>query len=564
MCDFFLYWGMGLTFSRNIHNNRVYPFFRYTLAGHRLYQINAGTPCKLYHWDDDKKKVTRLDKLYRTKNDKIDSLRTKINYIIRKYKSNDELLTPNQLRLELNKKELQREDSRVKSWPLLSLIQEWEKEHMNDKHINARTKSKTKSVIKDIKEFIKDLEKRNSKILLINDLNDSFNRELLSWLFNKPNKTGGKLQPYTVARRFRYLQTFCNWYSRKTKEFIKIKIPKELSNALVVSNDEPPLCFYQRELDKLIEFNEFNFMEPFEKDGKTIWVESKKWYKHLSEDRQNRSNKSGVVEFFYEETDYGKQTYTSWEVYLDFLVFLCTTGCRYSDGIRMKVGAYTHSKRRKGSKIRDDLDGLFKYKQIKTNRIATPRIESASIEIYRKYSRGKHDGDYLFPRTNRGNFLSDIKINKHLKSICKAIGLKRKVEKVNLGIKGIELSNDKKELWELVSTHIGRRTYIKTKVLERKYSVKEIMKMTGHKNQNVFNAYYSIEDKDLLKRMNEPYTKESDSQQKVEGSSIPKINNSKGLEELKEKLEGIKKLRDEGLITEQQWKNKQNKLLDAF
>ena len=333
---------------------------------------------------------------------------------------------------------------------------------------------------------------------------------------------------------------------------------------MVASNDEPPLCFYQKELDKLIEFDEFNFMEPIVKDGKKIWVESKKWNKHLTEDRQNRSNKSGVVEFLYEQTDYGKQTYTSWEVYLDFLVFLCTTGCRYSDGIRMKVGALKHGKRRKGSNIRDDIDRLFKYKQIKTNRIATPRIEPASIEIYRKYSRGKHDGDYLFPKAKRGNFMLDIHINKHLKSICKTIGLKRKVEKINLGSKGIELSNEKKELWELVSTHIGRRTYIKTKVLESRYTVKEIMKMTGHKNQNVFNAYYAIEDKDLLKRRNEPLKKESDSQKKVKGSSIKKINTNKSLEELKEKLEGIKKLRDEGLITEQQWKNKQNKLLDDY
>ena len=158
----------------------------------------------------------------------------------------------------------------------------------------------------------------------------------------------------------------------------------------------------------------------------------------------------------------------------------------------------------------------------------------------------------------------DVHINKHLKGICKTIGLKRKVEKINLGSKGIELSNEKKELWELVSTHIGRRTYIKTKVLESRYSVKEIMKMTGHKNQNVFNAYYAIEDKDLLKRRNEPLTKESDSQKKLKGSSIKKINTNKSLEELKEKLKGIKKLRDDGLITEKQWENKQNKLLDDY
>jgi integrase len=561
MCDFFLYLGMGLTFSRNIDNNRVYPFFRYTLTGYNLYQINTGTPCKLNHWNDEKKKITRGDKNYISKNNKISALRTKLEYIVNRYKNNDELLTPKLLRLEINKREFQKEESSVKTLPLLSLIEEWEQEYKEDKQINDRTQSKTESVIKDIKSFIQEIEQHKSKVLLIDDLNDTFNRELLSWLFDKPNRTGGKLQPYTVSRRFRYLQTFCNWYSRRTKEYIKVKIPKELSDALRASDEESPLCFYQKELEKLVEFKGFNFEKPIEKGGKTVYVESDIWKKYLNKDRRNRNKKSGVVEFLSENTKEGTKTYTSWEVYKDFLVFLCSTGCRYGDGINMKVGDYKHGKRNNSTDIRDGLDGLFKYKQIKTNRLATPRINAISIEIYRKYSYGKKNGDYLFPRTKKGNIISDIKINKHLKSICNTIGLNRKVEKINLGSKGVELSNEKKELWELVSTHIGRRTYIKTMVLKREYSIKEIMKMTGHKNQNVFNAYYSIEDKDLLKRENKPFIQKGGLKKNVINSPHPKQKKDKTLTE---KLAELEEAYNDGHFDKQKWEEQKDKLLNSL
>ena len=55
-------------------------------------------------------------------------------------------------------------------------------------------------------------------ILLIDDLNDDFSRNFMSYLFARDHriKTKGKvkkkgLQPHSVDRRFQYLQTFCKW-----------------------------------------------------------------------------------------------------------------------------------------------------------------------------------------------------------------------------------------------------------------------------------------------------------------------------------------------------------------
>lgn len=561
---------MGLTLVPGKNNGRIYPYFRYTKAGYTSTKIQTGTPCKLNHWDNNTQKITRGDKEYKSKNQIIKSLRTKLEYIVNHYVNNDLLLTPQLFILEFKKKGFKKEEVSVQSLPLLSLVENWEKEYLEDKQINPRTKSKTKSVVKDIKTFIVEVEKGDSNTLLINNLNDKFCRDFLTYLFNKPNKTGGKLQPYTVSRRFRYLQTFCNWYSKESGEFKKIKIPKELGNALKISDNETPLCLFERELVQLVNFKEFNFLKPLKNDkGKIDWIESDKWEKHLTSDRQNRGKKSGVLEFLYEDTNYGKQTYTTWEVYLDFLVFSCTVGCRYGDGIRMKVKEdIKHTKRDKNSPIRDGLDGFFKYKQRKTNREATPRINEISMEIYRKYSRGKEKGDYLFPKTKNGNFLPDSKINKHLKQICKTIGLKRKIEITSLGSKGVELNKEEKQLWELVSTHIGRRTYIKTMVLKREYSTKEIMKMTGHKSEQVFHNYYSIEDEDLLQKPNQPFIKKqnnyiTDSKEDVDEVDIDFQLPIKQLT-LKEKIIQLKELVEIGELSQKDFEKRKNKLISSI
>ena len=52
--------------------------------------------------------------------------------------------------------------------------------------------------------------------------------------------------------------------------------------------------------------------------------------------------------------------------------------------------------------------------------------------IYKKYSRGKQKGDYLFPLTKRGNQISSVKINLYIKQICKTLGFNRKIVIIQL------------------------------------------------------------------------------------------------------------------------------------
>ena len=106
---------------------------------------------------------------------------------------------------------------------------------------------------------------------------------------------------------------------------------------------------------------------------------------------------------------------------------------------------------------------------------AIPRVNEVSFEIYKKYSRGKKKGDYLFPLTTNGNFISDIKFNKHIKKICKIIGLNRPFVVRTIGSSGKELTREGKKLYEVMKSHVGRRTYIYNMVMDGNFTNNELM-----------------------------------------------------------------------------------------
>ena len=548
----------------------IYPHFIYHQKNFRRIKIYCSITCSVKHWDLELKRVKRGDKDYKLKNLSIQSLQSKLQNIILRYKNNDELLSPPRLKSEMVRREKIKEATSYSTLPLINLVQEWETEYMSDKEIQKTTKSKTKSVVKDIKDFIVEVQSKQSNTLLIDGLDDGFCRDFMNWLFNKPTTKGIGLQPHSVSRRFQYLQSFCKWYSDISKEYKRVKIPRELSQSTRINDSKIPLCFFEGELQRIFEFTEFNCLEPLTKEDGTIsWVESDKWEKYLTKDKQNREKKSGVLEFIYEETKYGEQTYTSWEVYKDFLIFLCSVGCRYSDGVKIKVGDIKHKKRSENSPIKGGIEAFFQFHQKKTNQIATPRVNEVSFDIFKKYSRGKTRDDYLFPRTSRGNSISDQKFNKHIKQICKTIGLNRRIVVRTLGSKGVEINKEDKYLWEVVSSHIGRKTYIKTMVLDKNFTPHEIMKMTGHKSDRVFHKYYSIEEHDLLKKPNSPFIKKqnnfliqsNEDAEQIEVDLPPPPRNELTL---KDKLIQLKELLDSNLITNEEFNKKRNVLLKSF
>ena len=572
---------MGLYLTERIVKDKsiVYPHFIYHHKGKRT-KIHSGVTCLLKDWNRDLKKVLRTDPDFKLKNLKISSLNNRIDEVINRY-THEGNLTPQQLLIELKNKLDIKEVSSLSTVPLYTLIIQWEKEYMEDDLLEKSTKSKVKSVVKDIKDFVKELEIKESRTLLIKDLNEKFNRELIKWCFNKPipikrNDEGVQnlrigLQPKSVERRFRYLQSFCKWYSKNSREYTRIEIPRELTKSTRVSSEDEPICFFQTELEKLWECSEFNFYKSIKSsDNKLQWVENDSWKKYLSIEKRNSKNLHGVVEFFYENTKEGMRTYTNWEVYLDLMVFLSSVGCRFSDAVKMKLNNFQHKKRNNDSPIEGGVEAFFVFSQKKTNTTAIPRVNEISFDIYKKYSKGKSKNDFLFPRTERGNPISDVHFNKHIKTISKVLGFNRKVVKRVIGSKGRELQREEKQLWEVVSSHCGRKTFIKTLVLNEDYTTREIMSQTGHSSEKVFHQYYKLRERDLLKKVNPLFLKKQSNYQVKDNDRLDveevdvEIFPQKQLS-IKEKLQQLQEL--VGLeygITQEEFELKRKEILNSF
>ncbi len=549
--------------------DKVSPHFTYH-QDYKKTKVFCGISCSIKDWDTDNKKVKRSDKNFKLKNLQIDTLRTKLETIVNRYKNNDEILSAQQLKLELKKREIVKKSTSISSLPLYNLIKDWLNDYMSNEVILQSTRNKTKQMARDILDFIEEREKEN-ETLLVDDLNQDFARDFMVWLFNKEYTRGDEvivgLSPNSVSRRFVALNIFCKWYSRVSKEYIKVDKPSELKKSVSIIREEDKPFLKNDELQKVYNFNSFNYLKPIAKNGEIEWVENKEYHKYLKLKGDTKTkNKDGIVELMFDKTKYGLQTYTTYEVYKDLFVFLCSVGCRYSDGIRMKLGNFYHAKRSSTSTLEDGVEAYFKFYQKKTNRDSIPRVNEVSYEIYKKYSRGKTKDDYLFPLTENGNFISDVKFNKHIKKICKIIGLNRPFIERRVGISGKEIESKSKKLHEVIKSHVGRRTFIYNMVMDGNYTTEELKVQTGHKKTDVFNSYFKLKE-EIHKKPNTPFLKLHknviERSDEVEEIGVETFEPQQYTKSLKEKLRELEEVRE--MISDKEYKSMRNKIIkNAF
>lgn len=173
---------------------------------------------------------------------------------------------------------------------------------------------------------------------------------------------------------------------------------------------------------------------------------------------------------------------TNWELVKDIFLFLCSIGCRYSDIHQFKVRHFSFEKE----------DSVFTWIQQKTNQPVSVPVNEISGEIFRKYSRGKALTQVLFPK------LSVQKFNKTLKFLFKDLQFNRLVTfPKKIGSKVV--NTEERFLWELISSHSGRRTFIKNLIDIGTMDYQTIMKLSGHKSLSEFQKYISVSKKDLAK-----------------------------------------------------------------
>lgn len=162
----------------------------------------------------------------------------------------------------------------------------------------------------------------------------------------------------------------------------------------------------------------------------------------------------------------------------DWLLISCYCGQRVSDFLRFEKSMIRYEKNKSG-----DLKPLIEFTQVKTGKIMTIPLHSKIIEILKKY-----DGD--FPRR-----ISDQRYNDHIKNVCE----KAKINKPTPGVKFDKVTKKKVkrdyEKWELVSSHIGRRSFATNNY--GKIPTSFLMYITGHTTETMFLTYIGKSNKDI-------------------------------------------------------------------
>lgn len=157
----------------------------------------------------------------------------------------------------------------------------------------------------------------------------------------------------------------------------------------------------------------------------------------------------------------------------DWLIISCFCGQRISDFMRFNKSMITKTKNAKNKNIT-----LIEFTQVKTKTNITLPLHKKVLDILKK-----RNGD--FPRP-----ISSQKYNDYIKEVCKEAKLFEKVNgsKITINEEGYKRTESGMfEKWELVSSHIGRRSFATNNFGRIPTSL--IMSATGHTSEKMFLSY---------------------------------------------------------------------------
>ena len=168
-----------------------------------------------------------------------------------------------------------------------------------------------------------------------------------------------------------------------------------------------------------------------------------------------------------------------------------------------------------------------------------------------------------FQEPSMGNPISNQKFNKHIKKVCEVIGINDLVEKPRFTIDGkvIDGTDTRLPKYETISSHIGRRSFIREQI-ELGKNQREIMYQTGHTSIKVFNGYYDIKASDLWKSGNEMYFGFDLEDKKVKQKKVKQTPKDIINDEVENKLSTLKDWFLKGDIDEFEYKEMKRKVLN--
>ncbi len=521
---------MGIYISLNYGTKKVdygredfLPVVVYYYYSGKKIKLSTNVTVKMKDWDFEwekkhsKNPIRNTDVEHIEKNLLIKQKVKEVQDVVHRINLNYELPTVDLLKSYLKTNQKKREKKTFKNLDFLFILDLY-RTYIQDKSVlRSGYKRTVKSNLKRIEEFVEELSIKEKFKVTITDIDDEFQERMLDYL----NKKGE--QPTTIKKRFVVLSSLVTWSKKNNFTDLNFK-PISFNH----DNDRDVIYLSREEVIQLYSFNEFNFENP----------NHKKYTSHYISDVL----KSGK-----------NVTYTNYEVYRDMVVFGCGLGCRYGDLVKLKLDNYQFSE--------DRSKGFFVFRMEKSRvgkQVRVP-VNKLTFEIWKKYSKGKSREDYLFPRTSTGKSIYNEKVNKNIKVIGEIVRLNRLVSKPQFTIEGqvIEGSDVRKPLFNFLSSHIMRRTFIREGI-ENKIPTHILMSMSGHTTEKVFRKYFSTTSKELGEEGSKLFSYDLNEEPQVK--PLEKNSHQSSISQ-KEKLKELKHLFDEGLIPKEVYLDKVRELL---
>lgn len=279
-----------------------------------------------------------------------------------------------------------------------------------------------------------------------------------------PQKKGNKIGNVGLSNNYvnkilSNLKIFLSWCKseRIINDFKKFKVLKIVRNDVLV-------YLNTNEVKKMFDFKDFDYPNVYD----------------------------DVIQIVDYDKDGNKLFWNNLELVKDIFTFQCSVGCRWGDIPKMSVGMFTIEK------------GFFVWTMDKTKDSVIVPENPISLGIFKKYSKGKSLNQKLFPK------YSQTKFNKNIKKVGKVIGFKRFVKREIMVGSDLRKGTEKDVFtYELLSSHSGRRSFIKNLIDLGTMDNWSIMKLSGHKTMNSFQKYVSVNKEDI-KKGRDLYTKEFD------------------------------------------------------
>ncbi|MFP3599419.1 tyrosine-type recombinase/integrase [Chryseobacterium sp. SIMBA_029] len=189
----------------------------------------------------------------------------------------------------------------------------------------------------------------------------------------------------------------------------------------------------------------------------------------------------------------------------DWLIIGCYTGQRVSDLLGMNRGKVFTKTNSEGESFR-----FIELMQMKTGKHVTIPLHDEVEEVLLKY-----DGDFPPIFSGRNTKANTALFNYYTKKVCELAGLNTIVKgKVfNEELKRNEIKETEK--YNLVSSHICRRSFATNFYGDKRFTTPQIMAITGHGTETVFLSYIGKTSSDHALNTAKTFKEIKDQQKKI-------------------------------------------------